>query len=68
MFFGLFVDGINRCGAVITLEGRDFIQRDLDVLERWGHTKLMTFNKAKHRPALVSLQSKALIQAGGRMA
>lgn len=50
-FFCLFVDGINRYGAVIILEGRDSIRSDLDVLER-DHAKLMAFSKARCSPAL----------------
>lgn len=42
-----FVDGIQLCGEVDTLEGRDTIQRDLDKLQSWAHASLMKFKMAK---------------------
>ena len=42
-----FADGIKLSGAVDMLEGRNAIQRDLDRRERWTHTNLMKFNRAK---------------------
>lgn len=30
-----FANNMKLCGAVDTLEGRDRIQRELDMLERW---------------------------------
>ncbi|PKU30793.1 rna-directed dna polymerase from mobile element jockey-like [Limosa lapponica baueri] len=42
-----FADNTKLCGAVIMLEGRDAIQRDLDRLERCAHENPMNFKKAK---------------------
>uniref|UniRef100_A0A672V0N7 Uncharacterized protein n=1 Tax=Strigops habroptila TaxID=2489341 RepID=A0A672V0N7_STRHB len=42
-----FANDTKLCGAVDMLEGRDVIQRDLDMLERWANGNLMKFNNAK---------------------
>ena len=42
-----FADDTKLCGAVVTLEGRNVIQRDLDRLDRWACMNLRKFNKAK---------------------
>ena len=55
-------------GAVDMLEGKDVIQRDLDRLERWAHTNLIKFSRAKCKILhLNGEQSQAQIQIVWRM-
>ncbi|KAJ7404803.1 rna-directed dna polymerase from mobile element jockey-like [Willisornis vidua] len=42
-----FADDTKLGGAVVSLEGREGLQRDLDKLQRWTITNQMKFNKGK---------------------
>lgn len=46
-------ESTNLGGTVITVEGRDAIQRDLDRLEKWAHENLIRFRKAKYKMLLL---------------
>lgn len=60
-------DNTNLSGVTKTLEGTDFIQRDLDRPEGWECTNSIKFNKAKGKVAHGSGQYQAQEQAEWRM-
>lgn len=44
-----FENDTKRRGLIYTLERRNFIQKDLNRLERWAQANLVKFNKAKFK-------------------
>ena len=42
-----FADDTKLSGAVGTIERRDSMQRDVDMLKKWAHENLIRFTKAK---------------------
>lgn len=61
-----FMDGTELCGAVVILEERDCIPRDLGRLERRGCVSLVEFNKAKNKVCTWFVQFQAQTE-GQRM-
>lgn len=48
--FSKFAGDIKLCGIVVTLEGQDAVQRNLDrVLSSWAQVKLMRLDRSKSK-------------------
>jgi len=60
--FSKFTDNTKLSGAVDTKEGRDIIQRDQNMLEKWAPENQMRLSRAKCK----SRQSQIQIQSGRR--
>lgn len=61
-----FADDMKLSSAVHSLEGRDAIQRDLDMLEKCACVDLIKFNKANAR-SCTWVKANPGINAGWRM-